>query len=171
MLPDYSSRIMEKEKLTSPASLRNLGVKVLVSLALAIPLWGMLKTSTAVLAEVELGDPVKLYETHPSAMSFFRWCVIVGILFAFSPFKSISALATGLAVGGLAFYGMDLQSQLEELSKMGLSEKPLTEMVVLSKEGMWLIRWCVMACAMQCLLGLILPAIHCWRLRKIALAK
>lgn len=161
---------MEKEKLTerltSPAALRCLALKLAVSLALAVPLWGMLKTSGAVLAEVELGDPVRLYETHPSAMEFFRWCVILGIVFAFTPFKRISALATGLAIGGLAFYALDLYKQLEELSKMGLSAKPLTEMVVLSEEGVWLIRWCAIAGAAQAVFGILSPCTRLWRLRK-----
>ena len=93
-------------------------------------------------------------------MAFFRWCLISGMIFAVTPFRSISALATGLAVDCLAFYGMDLQSELEELSKMGLSKKPLTEMVVLSPEGEWLIRWCVIACIIQCVIGAVEPVLQ-----------
>ncbi len=154
---------MEKEKLINLAMLRRLALKLPLSIILMIPLWGMLVTSNEVLAEVELGDPVELYKTHPTAMAFFRWCVICGIIFAFTPFKRLCAMATGLAIGGLAFYAMDLYHQLGELSKMGLSSKPLTEMVALSSSGEWLMRWCICAGIVQALSGLASPSIRLWK--------
>lgn len=150
---------MEKEKLTPAAILRFLATKLPVSILLAVPLTGMLVTSSEVLAEVELGDPVELYKTHALPMSFFRWCVICGIILAFTPFKRLCAMAAGLAVGSLVFYGLDLHQQLEELSKMGLSSKPLSEMVVLSSSGKWLVGWCAAAIGVQVLAGLVFPCV------------
>ena len=151
---------MEKEKLISSDTLRQIGLKLPVSLLLAAPLLGMLITSNKVLAEVELGDPVELYKTHPWSMAFFRWCLIGGIIFAFTPFKRLCSLAAGLAVGSLVFYALDLYHQLEELSKMGLSSKPLTEMVTLSSAGKWMIGWTAATAATQIVLGLIFPCLR-----------
>ncbi len=148
---------MEKEKLTNRCGLRRMAKALALSLILAIPIIGMLVTSSRVLAEVELGDPVELYKTHPWSMQFFRWCLILALCFAMTPFKNLSALAAGLAVGGLAFYGLDLYHQLKELSEMGLSAKPLTEMVVLSPDGKWLVAWSGLTLCTQILVGLVPP--------------
>lgn len=148
---------MEKQKLARNQDIKVWSFRLAVSLILAIPLWGMLSTSKQVLGEVELGDAVELYKSHPWSMEFFRWSVIVGIIFAFTPFKRLCAMAAGIAVGSLVFYALDLYRQLEELSKMGLSEKPLMEMLTLSSHGEWLIRWSVIVVITQILTGLFFP--------------
>ena len=155
---------MEKENLTRNRLLCCLGLKLIVSILIAIPLIGMLKMSSQVLAEIELLDPVELYKSDPYSMQFYKWSLIVAICATFTPFKRISALGTGLAIGCLVFYGLGKQHEMEMFAEF--SKEPLTELITLTNEGEWLIRWCVMAIVVQVICALTSPCLRLWKWRK-----
>jgi len=132
----------------------------LASLALALPIMGIMHFDGKVLADIEMGDPVELYKDYPECMKLVSWSLTIALIAAFSPFKSISSLGVGIALGSFAFYGIDQYTQLRDLEEMGLSSKPLMEMVTITPEGTWLIRMCVICAAVHILYGLAAPILR-----------
>jgi len=143
--------IMNKELLI-PA-----GKYLAVSLLLALPIMGVMHFDDKILAEVMLADPVDLYKEYPMPMKSVSWALVVALIAAFTPFRTVSSLAVGVALGGLLFHGISQYSDLKELSEMGLSKKPLTELITLTSDGTWLIRMCVICGAVHALYGIIQP--------------
>ncbi|MFK7909505.1 MAG: hypothetical protein AB8F34_02775 [Akkermansiaceae bacterium] len=132
------------------------------SLALALPVIGIMCYDDKILATVELAGPVELYKSHPECMEIVRKALIFALVFAFTPFKRVAGIAVGIVAGALGFYGMDVYTQLAELSEMGLSSKPLQDMVEITSEGQWLIRFTALAVAMHCIDSLIDPSMKLW---------
>jgi len=138
---------------------------ILLSLPLALPIAGIIYLDGQILADGELLDPVELYKSHPLCMKFVHWSLVVALIAAFTPFKRVSCLASGMAIGAFVFYGIDLYSQLKDLSEMGLSKQPLIEMVEVSKYGRWLVIMCALCGITQIIYGLAAPII---RIKKAA---
>lgn len=136
---------MEEKSITAPAKSSmalSLLKYILWSIPLAIPILGIMVFDGKVLAEiVDLGDPVPVnLETDvPLPMVVVSWCLIVALVSAFTPWKRISSLAVGLAIGGITFYALDQYEQLKDMEEMGLSSTPLMEMVNITTDGKYLI--------------------------------
>lgn len=150
---------MEEESIMNKKLLISAGKYLGVSLILALPILGVMHYDDKVLAEVMLGDPVELYKEYPMPMKGISWALLTGLIAAFTPFRSISSLAVGVALGGFLFHGISQYSDLKELSEMGLSKKPLTDLITLTSDGIWLIRMCVICGAIHLLYGIIHPII------------
>ena len=94
------------------------------------------------------------------SMKFVHWSLMIALVAAFTPFKRISSLAAGIAIGGLLFCGTDLYSMLKDLSEMGLSKHPLIEMVEISSHGKWLVVMCILCAVTQTIYGIVVPLIR-----------
>lgn len=157
--------LVEEKIIMNIRSLKSIALYILLSLPLALPITGIMYLDGQVLADGELLDPVELNKSHPLCMKLVHWSLVIALITAFTPFKHISSLAAGIAIGSFFFYGIDLYSQLRDLSEMGLSKQPLIEMVEVSTYGHWLIVMCALCLATQIIYGLALPVI---RLKKAA---
>ncbi|MBT8044452.1 MAG: hypothetical protein KJO79_05820 [Verrucomicrobiae bacterium] len=130
---------------------------LLLALPLALPIAGIIHLDGKILADGELIDPVEIYKSHPMCMKFVHWSLVIALITAFTPFKRVSSLAAGIAIGSFLFYGVDLYSQLKDLSGMGLSKQPLIEMVEISSHGKWLIGMCILCAVTQIIYGILVP--------------
>ena len=151
---------MEKESLTTKKRLRLLLKKTIWAILLALPILSIIHFDGKILAEIELGDPVDLYNDAPLPMSVVHWSLITALIFSCTPFKGVCSLATGIALGGFLFYGLDQYEQLKDLSEMGLSSLPLMEMVTLTSDGKWLITSIIICIISQCVYGLVTPVLQ-----------
>ena len=144
--------------------------KGLYTLPLALPIMAIMYFDGHILAEVVIfgpAEPVNLYEEVPLPMSAVSYSLIVALIAAFTPFKRLSALAVGLAIGGIAFY---ILYQYEELKDMGLSSKPLMEllmeMVTLTDSGRCLIASIALCLLTQVIYAFAAPLIRFLKKRK-----
>ena len=154
---------MEEKSLTSPFSARRLVIKFLLTLPLAIPIMAIMYYDDRILAEiVDIGDPVPVNLTTdvPIAMSMVSWALLAALITAFTPFKRLSAMAVGLSIGGISFYALDQYEQLKDMEEMGLSSKPLMDIVQLTSDGKCLIAWIVICLITQAAYGLVTPILH-----------
>lgn len=157
---------MEKEHITTKSALRCASKKALCTLPLAVPIIGIIHYSGKILAQTELGDPVQLYTDAPLPMSMVHTCLIMALLFIFTPFKRISGIAIGLALGGLCFYGLDQYEQLKDISEMGLSSMPLMEMISITNDGRNFLVSMAACIGTQILYGIADPIILRYRRKK-----
>lgn len=137
--------------------------KCLWTLPLALPIIAVMHFDGKVLAEIDLGDPVNLYNDVPIPMSMVSWALIVALITTFTPFKRLSSLAVGLAIGGIAFFALDQYEQLKDMEEMGLSSKPLMELVTITKDGKYLIGSIALCLFTQTLYAFITPIIRIFK--------
>jgi len=133
---------------------------ILLSLPLALPISGIIYLDGQILADSELLDPIELYKSHPLCMKFVHWSLVIALIAAFTPFKRVSSLASGMAIGAFVFYGIDTYSVLKDLSEMGLSKQPLIELIEVTKYGKWFVIMCALCGITQVIYGLAVPMIR-----------
>ena len=157
---------MEEKIITPKSTAITLVKKFLLTLPLALPIMGIMHFDGNILAEIDLGDPVNLYNDVPLPMSVVSNSLIVALIAAFTPFKRLSSLAVGLAIGGIAFYSLDQYEQLKDMEEMGLSSKPLMEMVTLTDSGRCLIASIAICLLTQVLYAFAAPTLRFFKRRK-----
>jgi hypothetical protein len=99
-------------------------------------------------------------------MQMVSIALTLAFISAFTPFKRLSSMATGLAIGGIAFYALDQYEQLKDLEEMGLSSKPLMEMFSLTSDGKALLIMTGLCLATQTIYALISPVTRYFKAKK-----
>jgi len=165
LLHGYRYRSLEEKINMNRLTVKSVAQYIALSLPLAIPIAAIIYLDGQVLADGDFIDPVELYKSHPLCMNFVHWNLVIALILAFTPFKRLSSMTTGIALGAFGFHGIDLYSQLKDLSDMGLSKQPLIEMIEISTYGKWLILICALSVTTQIIYAIAVPLM---RLKKAA---
>ncbi|MGJ8657962.1 MAG: hypothetical protein ACSHX6_16055 [Akkermansiaceae bacterium] len=119
-------------------------LEIVYAALLVIPIVGILSNYNYSLADIELGDPVKLTFSYPDFMKLFKWAMITAIVCSILPMtRKFFGILLGFGLGGLLFLYQSTMADLKSLSEMGLSKKPMEEMITLTKHGENFTFWCV----------------------------
>lgn len=113
---------------------------------LVIPIIGILRNYDQSLADIEMGEPVKLVFSYPDFMQLFKWALYTAILLSIIPLlRKFYGIFLGFCLGGLMFLYQSTMADLRSLNEMGLSKTPLEEMVKLTEYGEKFVFWCITA--------------------------
>ena len=119
-------------------------LEIVYIVLLVVPLLGMLKHNDQSLADIELGDPVKLTFSYPDFMQLFKCALIAAICCSILPLtRKFYGILLGFCLGGLMFLYQSTMADLKSLSEMNLSQTPLEEMVKLTDSGEKFTFWCI----------------------------
>lgn len=106
------------------------------SVLLAAPLIGILSYSKGEIASSELTDTVILHKVFPDFMQLFAQALTAAMVLAFiPPLRPLYTLALGCSLGGLYFHYLDIRSSLMAMNDLGVSTRPVEELVTLLPDG------------------------------------